>query len=240
MPAAVSALAVIPARGGSKGIPRKNVRPLAGVPLIGYTIDAARNASLIDRVVVSTDDDEIGEVSVRWGAEVVKRPAELAGDRSPSEAAVLHALDVVEGAGYVPELVLLLQCTSPLRRAGDLDAAIRMVDAHGYDSLFAGVALNHFRWRRAGDVMARVNVAVDDRPMRQEREPELIETGSFYVTRRELLRATGLRLGGRIGCYELPLLYSFDIDEPDDFLLCEALLACGVGGLATAHPGETS
>jgi N-acylneuraminate cytidylyltransferase len=75
--------------------------------------------------------------------------------------------------------------------------------------------------------------------MRQEREPEYVETGSFYVTRCELLRRTGLRLGGRIGCYELPLAYSFDIDTRDDFTLCEALLACGIGGLLR-HSGATS
>lgn len=92
----MSCLAVIPARGGSKGVPRKNVRPLAGKPLIGHTIEAARSAKRIDRVVVSTDDAEIAAVARGFGAEVVIRPAELASDTASSESAVLHALDELE------------------------------------------------------------------------------------------------------------------------------------------------
>lgn len=235
----MSVVAIIPARGGSKGIPRKNVRPLAGVPLIAYTIDAALAASRIDRVVVSTDDDEICDISLAWGAEVVRRPSGLAGDSAPSEAALLHTLDTLEAAAHAVDLVLMMQCTSPLRRPADLDKAVQLLETERYDSVFAGVEVHHFRWRRAGSVMERVNFAVGARPMRQEREPEFVETGSFYVTTRALLRQTGLRLGGRVGCYTLPLPYTFDIDSSDDLLVCEALLARGIGGL-TRHSGGTS
>ncbi len=102
----MNCLAIIPARGGSKGIPRKNVLPLAGKPLIAYNIQAARQARLITRVVVSTDDDEIAEVSRRFGAEVVRRPAEISGDTASSELALLHTLETLRVTeGFVPDLV---------------------------------------------------------------------------------------------------------------------------------------
>lgn len=220
----MSTLAIIPARGGSKGIPRKNIRPLAGVPLIVHTIRHAREASEIDRVIVSTDDDEIAAVSEEAGADVVKRPAAIAGDKAPSEAALLHVLDTVRAGGYVPDEIVFLQCTSPLRRPSDLDGALRHFRREGCDSLFTAVNTNPFRWRRTAAGMERINFGVGDRPMRQDREPEFVETGSFYITRRTLLESTGVRLGGRIGCWEMPPLYAFEIDSPEDFHLCAALM----------------
>ncbi|MDQ3069603.1 MAG: acylneuraminate cytidylyltransferase family protein [Acidobacteriota bacterium] len=227
----MSTLAVIPARGGSKGVPRKNVRPLAGVPLIAHTIRHAREASEIDRVIVSTDDDEIAAVATGAGAEVVRRPAAIAGDKAPSEAALLHVLETVRVGGYVPDEVVFLQCTSPLRRQGDLDGALRHFRADGCDSLFTAVCTNPFRWRRTAGGLERINFAVGDRPMRQDREPEFVETGSFYITKRILLESTGVRLGGRVGCWEMPPLYAFEIDSPEDLDLCAALME-----YASRHP----
>jgi N-acylneuraminate cytidylyltransferase len=222
----VNTVAIIPARGGSKGVPGKNVRLLGGRPLIAHTIEHARQAALVDRVVVSTDDDAIAAAARVAGAEVVPRPAELAGDRTPSEAALVHAVGVLRDEGWTPEQIVFLQCTAPLRRPGEIDAALRYFRAHAFDSLFTAVRMHPFRWRRAADgLMERLNVPVDQRPMRQDREPEFIETGSFYILRRALLDATGIRLGGRIGCWEMPPLYSFDIDTADDFAVVEALLA---------------
>jgi N-acylneuraminate cytidylyltransferase len=174
--------------------------------------------------VVSTDSDEIAAASAAAGADVVRRPAALATDTAASEGALLHALDALAATGTVPDVVVFLQCTAPLRRAGELDAAMAYFEAGGYDSLFTAVRTFPFRWRRGADgAMMRTNYAVGDRPMRQAREPEFVETGSFYITRRALLQETGVRLGGRIGCWEQPPLYAIDIDEPEDFALIEAI-----------------
>ena len=118
-------LAIIPARGGSKGIPRKNLQPLAGKPLLAYTIEHARATPAVTRVVVSTDDVEIASVAQQYGAEVIWRPAEISGDTATSEAALLHALDHLrDNEGYEPDLVVFLQATSPLRRSDDIQRAV--------------------------------------------------------------------------------------------------------------------
>lgn len=229
----MSAVAIIPARGGSKGIPRKNVRPLAGEPLVVHTIRHATSAAAIDRVVVSTDDDEIAEVSRKAGAEVVMRPAAIAGDSAASETALLHVLEQLAATGYRPDEVVFLQCTSPLRRPGELDRAIAYFREGRFDSLFTGLCTNPFRWRRTANGMERINYAIGDRPMRQAREPEFVETGSFYITRRTLLESTGVRLGGKIGCWEMPPLYAFEIDSLEDFDVCAALI-----DYARRHPEQ--
>jgi len=121
-------LALIPARGGSKGLPRKNIRPLLGKPLIAWTIEQAKASKYIDRVVVSTDDEEIAEVAKKYGAEVpFMRPKELARDDSPTIDAVLHALEFFSEKGEKFDLLALLEPTSPLRKRGDIDRGIEIL-----------------------------------------------------------------------------------------------------------------
>ncbi|HWH96886.1 MAG TPA: NTP transferase domain-containing protein, partial [Pseudolysinimonas sp.] len=117
-------VAVIPARGGSKGVPGKNLRRVGGMPLIGRAVAAARAASRVDRVVVSTDDDEIAAVAREWGAEVVDRPAALAGDTASSESALMHTLDTLRSRGVETGILVFLQATSPFIDPADLDDAI--------------------------------------------------------------------------------------------------------------------
>jgi len=115
-------LAIIPARGGSKGIPRKNIRPLAGKPLIAYSIEAALQAESVNRVVVSTDDSDIVKVSKQYGAEIVWRPDEISGDKVSSELALLHVLDQLnKSENYIPDFIVFIQCTSPLMLSKDID-----------------------------------------------------------------------------------------------------------------------
>src|SRR4030066_411377 len=121
-----SVLAIIPARGGSRGIPRKNVRLLCGKPLIAYTIETALSSKLIDRVVVSTEDEEIAGISKEYGAEVIKRPEELARDDSPTIDVVMHVLNWFEEKNEYFDIVVLLEPTSPLRKENDLDSAVRL------------------------------------------------------------------------------------------------------------------
>jgi YrbI family 3-deoxy-D-manno-octulosonate 8-phosphate phosphatase len=222
----MTCVAIIPARGGSRGIPRKNVVPVAGKPLLAYTIEHARATIAIDRVVVSTDDADIAAVAERYGAEVIRRPAEISGDRASSEAALLHALDELDAReGYRPDLVVMLQATSPLRRPHDVQRAIETLIAEDADSLFSACTVHGFLWHREGQDLSSIGYDYRDRRMRQDGPEDLLENGSIYVTRHNLLRVTRNRLGGRIAVYHMDPLDSFQVDEPSDLVLMERLLA---------------
>lgn len=215
-------LAIIPARGGSKGIPRKNVRLLAGKPLVAYTIEHACQARSVDRVVVSTDDPEIAVVSEQYGAEVVWRPAEISGDTASSESALLHTLDFLEQTeGYRPDLVVFLQCTSPIRRPEDIDQAVQILLDEDADSLLSVVPFHLFIWRLVDDQGQPVDYDYRHRPRRQDRQPEYMENGSIYVFKPWVLRRFNNRLGGKIALYVMDGWSSVDINTLRDLELCE-------------------
>lgn len=219
-------LAIIPARGGSKGIPRKNIRLLAGKPLVAHTIEQALRARQVNRTIVSTDDTEIAKVAQQYGAEVVMRPPELATDTASSESVLLHVLSFLEEKeGYVPSLVVFLQPTSPLRQPDDIDNAINKLIKDNADSLFSCCGLHNFYWRLEGGRPVSVNYDYQHRPRRQEFTPEYIENGSIYVTKTEIIKQYGNRLGGSVTLYEMNPLDSFQIDTPEDFLLLERLIS---------------
>lgn len=218
-------LVLIPARGGSKGIPRKNLVPLAGRPLLAHTIEQARSTSAVTRVVVSTDDDEIARCAAEWQAEVVRRPSELASDTASSEAALLHALDTLDREeGYEPEIVVFLQATSPLRRGHDIARAIETFDTEGADSLFSACPVHGFVWRRRGSELDALTYDPRERPRRQDVGDDYLENGSIYVFKPEVLRRYQNRLGGKIAIYPMDPLDSFQVDEPADLELFERLL----------------
>lgn len=220
-------LCLIPARGGSKRLPGKNLAPLAGKPLLTHSIEQALAAPSVERVVVSTDDPAIAHAARESGAEVVERPPELATDEAPSEAALLHALDTLEAReGYVPDLVLFLQATAPVRRPGDLEAALATLLGEGADSLLSVVEGHRFRWREDAGAGARpVDYDPRGRPRSQDREPELVENGSIYLVKTEVLRRERCRLGGRIALYRMSEESAVDVDTPFDLALAEAALA---------------
>lgn len=215
-------VAIIPARGGSKGIPRKCVRPLAGRPLIAYAIDACRNCRGIDRVIVTTDDPEIAMLSERFGAHVVMRPAALANDATPLDPVVVHAVDAAEQEfGVRFELVVTVQPTSPLVTAADIERAIELLRSPEQpDTVLTVMDDRHLAWTLREGVpvpayQARVN--------RQQLEPRFRETGAVIACRREQLRA-GSRIGRRIRLIELPATRSVDIDTFEDLFVCESIL----------------
>ncbi|NSW54472.1 MAG: acylneuraminate cytidylyltransferase family protein [Armatimonadetes bacterium] len=215
-------LAIIPARGGSKGIPRKNVRELAGKPLIVWTIEAALRSTLIDRLVVSTDDDEIAEVASAAGAEVIRRPAELAGDTTPTEPALLHALQVLEDReGYIPDAVTLLQCTSPLRGTDTIDECINLLFDSGCDAVMTVLHVQHWYLMGTRDETGRYHAEYDyqKRPRSQDMPQKYRENGAVYVTRRDVLLAYQNRLGGHVRVVEMDPIRSIDIDHEEDFVL---------------------
>ena len=220
------AVAIIPARGGSRGIPRKNLADLCGKPLIAWSILQARAARSIAGTYVSSDSDEILETAVRYGATPIRRPPELATHTASSEAAWRHALDEIEAAEGPVRLVLGMQATSPVREASDLDAAVEQFDREGCDSMLSCVRLaDHFIWQRGKDgVPAATNYDYTNRRPRQEIDTRYLENGSFYLFTPALLRTTNNRLGGRVGLFVMPRFKSFQIDESEDLALVGAIM----------------
>lgn len=226
-------LSIIPARGGSKSVPRKNVRPLAGKPLIAYTIEAALAASSVDRVVVSTDDTEIREIALLHGAEVIDRPAELASDTATSESALLHALDHLEAAeGYRPDLLVFLQCTSPFTLPEDIDNVVAKVRDGGADSALTASVFHGFLWREGEDGFGGINHDKSIRERRQDREPEYLETGAVYAMRTQGFREHRHRFFGRTLIHETPVSRSLEIDDPAELAQAAAIMSAGATGRA--------
>lgn len=219
----MSVLAVIPARGGSKGIPKKNIAPLAGRPLIAYTIEAARAARRIDRCVVSTDDAEIAAVAQQLGAEVIERPAELASDDARTEAALLHAVDAVKAAdGFDADIVVTLEPTSPLRTAALIDCCVESVLESDADS-----ALTVIETRECLGTMrdGYFEYLVKNQPRRrQDREPLYKESSTVYVTKTETLRRLGSVCGERPLAIIVDPEEAIDINAPFDLVVAEAAI----------------
>lgn len=231
-------LALIPARGGSKSLPRKNILPLAGTPLIARTIRAAEAAETVSRVVVTTDDAEIAEIAQRYGADVVPRPAELASDTATSESALLHALDHLDHTeGYKPDILCFLQCTSPLTTAEDIDGVVKALINDQADSALAVARFHHFLWSQGADGnLVGINHDKSVRQRRQDRPKEYLETGAVYAMRVEGFLAARHRFFGRTSAYEMPMMRVLEIDEPDDFARAAERLARIGATEALPHP----
>lgn len=219
-------VAIIPARGGSKAIPRKNVLPLSGKPLIAWMIEAARNAKLVDSVVVSTDDAEIAAVSERFGAAVAWRPAEISGDLVPSEAAVLHALNTqLSNPEDLPELTAFLQCTAPLTDSSDIDGTIEALLAQNADTALAVADFHYYLWKSdENDDFAGINHDKSIRKMRQEREPNFVETGSVYVMKTDGFLRHKHRFFGKTAFHVIPHERVLEIDDLVDFKIAQTLI----------------
>lgn len=223
-------IAIIPARGGSKRLPRKNLLSLCGVPLVARTIGHALAARAVSEVYVSTDDAKIAAAARGAGADVIRRPRALAGDRASSESALLHALNERNRRGLPdPELVVFLQCTSPARRAGDIDAAVRTLVRRGADSLFSCCRSRKFLWKGTRRGPEPLNYDFRRRPREQEID-QFEENGSIYVFRPRVLRRFKNRLGGKMAIYEMDPWSSFQLDTPDDARLLEWIIARGDSG----------
>lgn len=194
--------------------------------MIGHTIQAARAASLVEKVFVSTDDAEIAAVTERFEAKVIQRPPELATSEASSEAALLHALDVIHAVeGVDPDLLLFLQCTSPLTTSEDLDGLIAHLLAQDAQTAFTGSRFHGFLWR-LGDDHDALPIQHDKhaRPRRQDREPIFLETGAAYAMRVPGFRRHRHRFFGKTVVYETPAERTLEIDEPEDFERASAIL----------------
>lgn len=213
------ALGVIPARGGSKGVPGKNIRPVAGVPLVVHTIRAAGRSELLDRFVVSTDSPEIATVARAAGAEVVERPAELAGDESPTEDALLHAVDAL---GVEPRFVVTLEPTSPLRRAETIDACIAKALELDADSVMTVAPTTDV----LGVVEDGLFVPLDPaQPRRRQLRRSLYrESSTVYVTALSHLRQTRLVVAPRTHAVAITAEEAIDVNTEADLAAADALV----------------
>lgn len=215
---------LIPARGGSKGVPRKNLRPLNDKPLIAYSILDAKESELVDQIFVSTDDLEILEVAQQYGAKTIMRSLELANDMASSESALLHALVEIENQGITPELIVFLQCTSPIRTGQDIDQAIIQFKAENADSLLSVSPSHNFLWENIDGIGKSINYDYRSRPRRQEMKPQYVENGSIYIFKPWVLKKLNNRLGGKISLFLMKEEASIDIDSLIDFKIAEFFL----------------
>lgn len=222
-------LGVVPARGASKGVPRKNIADVAGRPLIAYTLDAARQAPALTRVVVSTEDPEIAEVCRRLGADVIERPPELALDKTPTLPVVQHALaraEATDGRRY--GAVVLLQPTTPLRLAEDVEQCVAMLRETGAESVVSVVDVggNHpLRMKKfeGGRLVNYVEQDGENMRPRQDLPPVYIRNGAVYVTRRSVIDG-GALVGRDCRGFIMSPDRSVNIDAPNDLIVAEQLL----------------
>ena len=226
MTASSGALAVIPARGGSKGIPGKNLQHVGGLSLVARSVRAALDSRRVKRVIVSTDDDAIAEEAQSHGAEVVRRPAAIAGDTASSESALLHALDTLEEQGPLPPQLVFLQCTSPFTSGGQIDRVLEALEDPKINSAFAVRPWHGFLWRNDGRGIN--HDPQHPRQRRQDLEPAFLETGAIYAMSTACFRAEGSRF-----CAPWQPVVIEDsgpeIDTPADLELCRSLAALTAG-----------
>jgi len=220
-------VAIIPARGGSKGIKRKNLKKLAGKPLVVHAIEQAMSCENIHRTIVNSEDAEIREVAKRYGAEVMSRPEELYHDNSVQEVDRLLRWSVLEleKQGDSINIVVLLYPTAPLRDVATIDRAVKMVVDEGYDSVLSLYENPIYLWRQVGDTCEPTNYLPEQRGPRQKEDwNQWAENKAIYVMTRNLLVTTGCRIGGRVGSVEMPRWQSIDIDSEDDLKIVSLLI----------------
>lgn len=223
-------LAIVPARGGSKGIPSKNIVKLDNIPLIAYSIQAALQSQKISRVVISTDSNEIAAVASKFGAEIVRRPAELAQDHSPIVDVIVHCLDVLElKENYHPDTIVLLQPTSPLRTHHHIDAVFRLFEERTCDAVISVCEPDHhplksFKLGENGFLTGLVNNKLCFTP-RQMLPKALVPNGAIYLIKATIFKKLKTLLPPKALPYIMSKTESIDIDNIDDLDYISSLLS---------------
>jgi len=218
---------VILARGGSKGIPGKNIRNFCGKPLLAWTILQAKAARLVSEVFVSSDAPEILKVAKDYGARTIFRPKDLSTDQATSESGWLHALKYIRSETLgAPKATVALQATSPLREPKDIDEAIAFFQKKAADSLFSATKMDDITlWKQQGTSLSAVTYDPNHRGRRQDRPPYLLENGSIYIFKNTFFQRSSNRLGGRLVTFNQPFWKSLEIDDAESFGLCELVFA---------------
>ncbi|MGB7201840.1 MAG: acylneuraminate cytidylyltransferase family protein [Pyrinomonadaceae bacterium] len=227
-------LGIIPARGGSKGVTRKNIKLLCGKPLLAYTAESALRSKLLSKVVLSTDDNEIAEIGKSCGMEVpFLRPAELAEDTTPTLPVVVHALSQMERLGERFDAVCLLQPTNPLRRAEDIDACIKLLESSGADSVISVLPVPHeynpkwVYWQNERGELALATGETEPVPRRQDLPRAFCRDGTVYITRTETIMTMQSLYGQTVHGYEILPEFSANIDTFNDWAEVERRICKG-------------
>jgi len=222
----IDVLAIVPARGGSKGIPMKNIMPLAGKPMLAYSLHSALHTPSVTRLVVSTDNQQIADVAREYGSEIVWRPPEISGDTATSESALLHTIQQLqETENYRPDIVVFLQCTSPLTLPEDIEGTIQALISNQADSALSVTPFHYFLWGYGKDnEVVAINHDKYYRPRRQDRDPQFVETGAVYVMKTEGFIQAKHRFFGKIAMYHMPIQRRLEVDDMVDMQIAEVLL----------------
>lgn len=238
-------LGIVTARGGSKGIPNKNIYPLCGKPLLSYTAEAALAAARLERVILSTDSEQIAAVGRQCGLEVpFLRPPELARDDTPSLPVIQHAIRFCEQRGESYDAVLSLQPTNPLRRSEDIDGSIELLESTGADSViaFVDVGEKHPARMKYIDAQGRVThppfAEQFEGQRRQDLQPLYLREGSIYLTRRDVLMEQDSFVGADCRAWMIPPQRACNIDEPFDLELAQWLISRDRAARELAHGGS--
>ena len=210
-------LSIIPARGGSKGIPLKNLVMLNRKPLLYYTVTASLKSKIINKTVVSTDNKKISKIALKLGAEVIYRPTKLATDTTSLEPVIEHVLNYLNvHQGYNPEIIVILQNTSPLRTAKHIDEALTLMKRQNYDSILSGFSIHTFLWKQSKKTITPLDYNPKKRPNRQNIHEQLFENGAIFATKTRCFIKNNCRISGKIGFYKMPLENSYNVDSYDD------------------------
>ena len=218
-------LSIIPARRGSKGIPLKNLVMLNRKPLLYYTVTASLKSKIINKTVVSTDNKKIGKIALKLGAEVIYRPTKLATDTTSLEPVIEHVLNYLNvHQGYDPEIIVILQNTSPLRTAKHIDEALTLMKRQNYDSILSGFSIHTFLWKQSKKTIIPLDYNPKKRPNRQNIHEQLFENGAIFATKTRCFTKNNCRISGKIGFYKMPLENSYNVDSYDDLRLIRKFL----------------
>ena len=218
-----SVVAIILARGGSKGIPRKNLRLLGGIPLVDWCLNATLKSQKIDSVILSSDSEEILERGKKMGCDIHNRSSEHAQDITSSEESMLAVINEHPIAKSA-EILILVQPTSPLTKSEDFDLALELFENEGFDSLATGTLDHSFNWEVDERGNAKPKYDPKFRPRRQEMKNSRKENGAFYITKRKIWEEQKCRLGGKIGFYTMESYQGVEIDTNLDWEILEAYL----------------
>jgi NAD(P)-dependent dehydrogenase (short-subunit alcohol dehydrogenase family)/CMP-N-acetylneuraminic acid synthetase len=219
-------IVLILARGGSKGIPNKNAIDFCGKPLLVWSIEQAKQVESISSIWVSSDSQDILKIASACGVNTIQRPKEISEDTSSSESGWIHAINEIKTKGLDIDFVVALQPTSPIRESADIEHGINEFQNKNYDSLFSCATLRDFTmWKNENGVYNSINFDYKNRLRRQDMSDQyILENGSLYIFKPEILLAHNNRLGGEIGTLMMPMWKSFEIDDLESFKLCETIM----------------
>lgn len=218
-------LSIIPARGGSKGIPKKNLIKINKKPMLFYTVYASLNSKLINRTIVSSDNDEIIQYANKLGAETIHRPKKFAGDTSQQESVINHVLKNLEKKEkYIPDIIVLLQNTSPLRTSKHIDESLKQFFSEKCDSILSVYKTHKLFWKIINQKATSLSYNPLLRPRRQQLKGEFVENGAIFITSLKAFQKSNCRISGKISLYIMDEKDSVDVDNKFDLFLVSQIL----------------